>query len=105
MYLDLNHLLWLMLLAIAIIYWWKAYGVKQLALTATKSHCSEMNVQLLDESLALKRIRIRRDESGTLKLLRCFNFEFASTGDDRYCGETIMHGQRCITIKLDPHRI
>ena len=105
MYLDLNHLFWLLLLTIAIIYWWGAYGIKQLALMATQKHCSEMNVQLLDESLALKRIRIRRDESGKLKLLRYFNFEFASTGDDRYRGETIMHGQRCVTIKLDPHRI
>ncbi len=105
MYLDLSHLFWLMILAVAMMYWWSAYGIKQLALIATKAYCVTMDVQLLDESLALKRIKIRREHSGKLLLLRYFNFEFASTGDDRYQGEVIMHGKTCIGIHLDAHRI
>lgn len=105
MYFDLSHLLLLAVLSIAAIYWWEAYGIKQLALIATKAYCLKMGVQLLDESMALKAIRFKRDASGKLTLQRRFNFEFASTGDERYQGETQMLGRQCEGIQLEAHRI
>lgn len=102
---DFTHLIWFSIIALGLMYWWTAYGIKQLALQATENYCRRMDVQLLDQSLALKRISIKRSAEGRLQLIRMFHFEFASTGDDRYQGETIMHGRTCTNIQLSPHRI
>lgn len=105
MTLDLTHLIWFTLLALGLMYWWTAYGIKQLALQATLKYCRKMDVQLLDQSLALKRISVTRSTNGRLQFIRMFDFEFASTGNDRYVGETTMHGRICTNIELSPHRI
>lgn len=105
MYLELEHLAWLFALAAGLVYWWHAYGIKQLALKQAQVYCDKMNLQMLDESIALGRVRWRRDTDGKLAMVRIFRFEFASTGDERYRGEIIMHGRRCQHIELEAHRI
>lgn len=104
-YLDLTHLFWIFIIVLGFFYWWHAYGIKQLALQKTKAYCERMDIQMLDESIALNRISIRRDTEGRVALVRVFRFEFTSTGDERYQGLTSMHGRRCTHIQLEAHRI
>lgn len=104
-YIELGHLLWILLICLGVLYWWSAYGIKQLALQATKVYCKKMELQMLDESIALRRISLKRDQWGRLKLLRFFNFEFASIGDERYRGTITMHGRHCVDIRLEAHKI
>jgi len=104
MYLALHHVAWIMLIVFALTYWWHAAGIKQLALQATKQHCRTAGVQLLDQSIALAGISIRRDARGKPRLERHFRFEFASLGDERYPGLTIMRGKQCHHIELAAHR-
>ena len=96
--------LWLALAAVAS-YWWQAHTVRELALTATRAHCQRFDVQLLDETVALRRVRLRRDSGGQLRFERTYQFEFASTGDERYRGWAVMLGRRVISVDLQPHRL
>lgn len=59
---------------------------------------------MLDEYVALNRIRLRRDQSGKIRLQRTFLFEFSSTGNERYNGVCIMLGQRAESIRMEPYR-
>lgn len=95
--------LWLLLAAIAG-FWWRGHAVRELALTATRNHCRRFEVQLLDETVVLRRMRPVRSGSG-LRLRRIFEFEFTSTGDERYRGWTVMLGRRLESIDLQPHRL
>jgi len=104
-YLELSHLLWTFVILLGVLYWWHAYGIKQLALQQTKAYCQKMDIQMLDESIALGRIAVKRDTEGRVNFVREFRFEFASTGDERYQGLTTMHGRRCLHIALDAHKI
>ena len=96
--------LWLAVAA-AGAYWWQSHAIRELALAATRAHCKQFDVQLLDETVALRRVRLRRDRGGQMRLERTYQFEFASTGDERYRGWTVMLGRRALSIDLQPHRL
>lgn len=102
---DLGDIFVGMLFVGFVMLWWNAQGVKQQALKATKDYCDKMGVQLLDEGLVLRGFWLKRNSVGQLCLWRSYNFEFTTTGEQRYSGEIIMLSRWVETIKLDPHRL
>ena len=62
-----------------------------------------MDLFLLDEYVALNGQWLKRDEHGKLKVWRSYQFEFSSTGDERYAGKAIMLGRQVLSIQLDPY--
>lgn len=102
---ELGDLLWLVALAVGAALWWHAHAVKELAFRATRDYCRNMEVQLLDDSVALRGFWLQRDAGGTLRVRRSYLFEFTSTGDERYHGCIVMLGCRVETIQLAPHRL
>lgn len=102
---DLQSVLWLTLIVIAVYYWRGALLVKERAFKAAQIRCEEMQVQLLDENVYLRRLWFKRNEQGKLSLWRAFYFEFTVSGADRYFGRVIMLGSRITQVELDPHRV
>ncbi len=97
-------LLILFLLMIAA-YWSSATKAREIALTAVAFRCREMEVFLLDDCVALTAQWLKRDADGAIKVWRTFQFEFTSTGDDRYHGKVIMLGRKIQSIQMDAYRI
>lgn len=87
------------------LYWLNAQRVKEIVLGAAKAHCDKVGVQLLDEGVVLKRLWFKRDAKGNMRLWRLFQFEFSSTGDERYGGRVEVLGHRIQKFNLDPHRV
>jgi Protein of unknown function (DUF3301) len=77
---DLSDVFIFSLFIAFLMLWWNAQGIKQTALNATKSYCKKMDVQLLDDGVALHGFWLKRNRSGNLCLWRSYNFEFTSTG-------------------------
>ncbi|MCX7094826.1 MAG: DUF3301 domain-containing protein [Methylobacter sp.] len=100
----LNELILITLLLAACLYWLSGQQVKEIALKAVKSQCSNLDVQMLDEYVALTGIRLARDQRGKIRLQRLFSFEFSSTGNDRYNGVCMMLGRQVESIRMEPHR-
>jgi trehalose/maltose hydrolase-like predicted phosphorylase len=91
------------LAAFAASHWWRARGFKSQALHLAWQRCRLLQVQLLDQSVVLKKIRLQRGESGSMQLRRTYDFEFSSTGTDRYKGTLILAGARLLSIEMEPH--
>lgn len=72
---------------------------------AVKQHCAQMDVQLLDEAIYLRKIWLKRNSKGHLCLWRAFYFEFTATGEDRYSGRVLMLGNNITDVQLEPHRL
>ena len=98
-------LLWIPLAGIVYWAWTASQAIKELALAATRRHCDELGLQLLDHTVARHRIWLKRDAGGTVRVWRSWQFEFSSTGNDRYLGQTITLGRDILAIQLQPHRI
>lgn len=102
--LQLTDLFLLFALAAGAGLFWKGRQVHEIALRLTRRHCEREEVLLLDETVGLKKIRLRRDERGRLRLWRLYTFEFTVTGGERYSGETRVIGGQVASITLPPHR-
>lgn len=100
----LDDLILIALLLGAYLYWCNGQKVKEIALKAVKAHCLSLDVQMLDEYVALNSIRLKREQAGEMRLQRTFLFEFSSTGNERYNGVCIMLGRRVESIQMEPYR-
>lgn len=102
---DLNAVIWLFVIIMVIVYLRQAMGARDIAFAAAQRHCKEMDVQMLDQSVYLRRLWVKRNARGALTLWRAFYFEFTSTGEDRYLGRVVMLGRRVEAVQLEPHRV
>jgi hypothetical protein len=97
---------WLLLPLIAgIMYWWDTSAAKDRARVLAKQQCQQQDLQLLDDTVALKKTRLRRNVSGHIVLLRQFSFEFSSDGEQRSQGELHLLGKQLTHVHLEVHRI
>lgn len=93
------------LLIAALFCWSNAMSIREYAYLAVRKHCIDMDVQMLDDCVALSRIALKRDQFGRLRLLRSFQFEFSASGDDRYIGLITLIGSSIESIQMPPYRI
>ncbi len=105
MNIELQDLFWLSLIAFLCVHWWRAQKVKETALRATRKRCDELDVQMLDDSIGLRAIWLKRDPRGSVRCWRTYQFEFTATGENRYRGRVITLGEQVLSIELDPHQI
>lgn len=105
MYLELVDLFWLALIGSVVLFWYSGLAVREQALRAVRRHCDQMDLQLLDQTVALKAIWFKRNSQGRLQLSRRFNFEFTSTGDERYQGQLLFLGNQLDSIETQAHRM
>jgi hypothetical protein len=101
----LNDIILICLLLLAFGYWFVEQKAKEIALKATKAHCLAMDVQMLDDYVALRSRLLKRDKSGLVCWERLFEFEFSSIGDKRYTGTLLMLCCRVESIYMAPYRI
>jgi hypothetical protein len=64
-----------------------------------------MSVQLLDQSVGIHRVWLKRGSDNRLYIWRNYQFEFASTGDERYKGHVITLGDLVESVQLDVHKV
>ncbi|MBR9884867.1 MAG: DUF3301 domain-containing protein [Oceanospirillales bacterium] len=102
---ELKDLIWLVITGTLCLLWWKGQKVREIALRHARNGCADMDLQLLDESVALRAIWLKRDDDGQIHLWRRYHFEFASTGDERYVGEVVTLGYKVTGFTIAPHRI
>ena len=94
----------LLIMAAGAAYWLQAMGSKERARDAARRACERDQVQFLDDTVALTKVRLRRGESGGIVFYREFRFEFTSDGVYRYPGEVMMLGTRVLRCSLSPYR-
>ncbi|PIE25043.1 MAG: hypothetical protein CSA60_01675 [Neptuniibacter caesariensis] len=105
MYIDLEALFVVTLLIFLCYHWWQSQKVKEVALNYTRRQCKALGLQLLDDNINLRGFWLRRDKNGQVRVWRSFNFEFSSTGDERYSGNIITLGRNVTDLHLQPHRL
>lgn len=94
---------WLALTLIAAVagWWWLSMRARETAVRAARGACRRFSVQLLDETVVLRRIRLARGRDGRLHVWRLYRFEFSQTGGERYGGHVALLGQRLMDAHLE----
>jgi hypothetical protein len=89
---SLVPLITLLLVSLLIWFWLDNRRSHEIAVGVCKHICRQANVQLLDDTVSLCRIGVRRNARGRLRFRRMFNFDYSDDASNREQGYIIMLG-------------
>lgn len=94
-----------LLILIALIYYWlDSIRAKEVATDNAKKACTKVLLEFLDDTVLIKKVRLRRNTQGQMAIYREYEFEFSSTGEFRYKGEVRLLGKSLIDVKMEPYQ-
>lgn len=92
----------LLLLVVLLIYiWYEVFRIRERVLIKCQQLCREANLQLLDQTIALSAISIKKMRGGRLRLYRCYRFEYSINGTERLRGYVDLMGRTIRSIRLE----
>ena len=94
------ELLFIILLVSVSTLWFGTMRARDHARAAVTRLCKQHSLQLLDQSVALVRLRLARTNKGGLTLRRLFRFDFSETGNTREQGIIWMRGDQAELISI-----
>src|SRR5258706_1173254 len=95
----------ILVIAAGMFLWLDSLRVRERAVRAGKSACERYNLQLLDDTVSFKRLRLARDGEGQLRLARTHTLQFSATGNNRRHGATLMLRSRPADLQLEPYPV
>lgn len=81
-------------------FWLDGLRCKEIARAAGRHASEQAQVQFLDDTVELTKLRLRRGAQGRLVWYREYRFEFTRNGDYRIPGTIRMLGQRLTRLDL-----
>jgi hypothetical protein len=96
---DLSNLLLLLVFGAGIGLWLKLSVARERAVREARRQCEQHGLQLLDETVGLRSVRLRRID-GWRRFERCYSFDVSIDGDDREPGRLWMIGQALSGLSL-----
>lgn len=89
----LGTLIPILMAGVAVALWLDALAARELACAHSRRLCEQANLQLLDQTVVLQRLRLARAD-GRLGLYRRYAFEVSFDGTDRHPGTISFLGRR-----------
>ena len=84
-------------------FWHDTMQAREQAVLLGKRHCQNDGLQLLDETVSLSSLKVRRDRDGHMMFRRVYEFEFSDNGDNRRLGSITLLGRHAESVQLEPH--
>lgn len=97
----MNSLFLLLLLGLIVWFWQDSLRARETAISKSRAYCQNYQYQLLDQTVALSRIKPGRNHAGNFTWLRDYHFEFSLDGYERYTGIASLTGHQLTFIHLD----
>ena len=82
-------------------FWLSSMRVREHAVAAGRHACAQAGVQFLDDTVALAKTRLARNNRGQLQFARLYRFEFSDTGDNRRLGNIQVQGEWVQSVDMD----
>ena len=86
-------------------YWLNSVSAYEIAYKEAKSACQRLELQFLDDTLDVIKLRLCRHPHGYMQVCRVYEFEFSSDGNSRYKGYVTVSGKKYESIDMDAYRI
>lgn len=94
----------IILLVSSVLYWLDSIRAKENATRHAKDACKKVLIEFLDDTVLIKKVRLRRNTYGHLSIYREYEFEFSSTGEFRYKGQVTLLGKYLIDVEMEPYQ-
>jgi len=93
----------LAMLVAGTVFWIDTLRAREAALIAGRAACGRYGLLLLDDTVAVSKMRFARNAEGRLRLARTYSFEFSDTGDNRRHGAISIIGSEMTDIVFEPY--
>lgn len=97
---DLQLILLLLGLGLLAWFWADSLRARELALGLCRKACDKIDAQLLDETVALRRLSVARNRRGHAVWRRTYNFEYSLEGTERLRGSVVLRGREVETMAI-----
>jgi hypothetical protein len=81
--------------------WYDIMRARETAVDAARRVCDAAGVQLLDDTVAVTALALRRRADGRITLRRVYRFEFSDTGNNRLPGSLTLLGRVVEGVHLE----
>lgn len=89
---ELHHVIYMMVAFLIGRFWWLTINARESAEKMARKLCTQENMQLLDGTVALSKLELKRSSGLSFRLIRHFKFEFSAYGSERRTGIIALHG-------------
>ena len=86
-------------------YWLNSISAYEVAYKEAKAACQRLELQFLDDTLDVIKLRLCRHQHGYMQICRVYEFEFTSDGNSRYKGYVSLSGKKYEHIDMDAYKI
>ena len=93
------------LLAALVLFWHSSLAARELANRVATETCTNANVQMLDGTVAIHRLRLVRGGDAPLAWRRIYVFDYTEDGFARKRGFVVLTGDDIDTVGLGPRAV
>jgi len=93
------------LLALIVVFWHSSLAARELANRVAQEACTGAQVQMLDGTVAIHRLRIVRSDDQPLAWHRTYVFDYTADGYSRQRGFVVLTGDSVDTVGLGPRAV
>ncbi len=90
------------LLALVVGFWHSSLAARELANRVVMETCTSANVQMLDGTVSIHRLRLVRTGDAPLAWQRTYFFDYSADGFNRQRGFVVLTGDSVDTVGLGP---
>ncbi len=94
------EILSLLLFAATVWLWLDSLKAREVAVHAARAACTAEALLLLDDTVAIANVKLKRDDDGRVKLQRAYDFEYSDTGNNRLKGGIVLLGHRVTLLNV-----
>lgn len=87
------------------LYWLDSIRAKEIATGHARQACEKLGLEFLDDTVVIKKLRLRRNTLGRLGFYRRYQFEFSSSGERRYKGSVTLLGKHPVATEMEPYHV
>ena len=80
--------------------WLDSLKAREVAVQTARAACTAEALLLLDDTVAIANLKLRRDDDGRVKLQRAYAFEYSDTGNNRLTGSIVLLGHRVTLLNV-----
>ena len=100
----MSGLVYLIVLCALIWFWLDSRRAHEFSVGICRHLCSQHDVILLDETVALDRIKLRRADNGRIQFERAYRFEYSDNPGHRDSGVLTLLGLRPVEVIINGQR-
>lgn len=90
-------------LLLAAWFWFDSISARERAISSSRELARRCGLQLLDETVACRRLRFGRNSRGRLQLMRTYEFEVSASGSERLSCQLVLLGADLQSWHIPPY--